>query len=162
MTFKLILKDFKAYSGTIFLKILLLWLSCSALFFFRFFPWEPYMMHAAMTIAFATSFYSFKEKSNKPDKVSSLTAHAEGSGLFLAACSFSQKEVTFMDTIITRFPPSASGYLHVGGARTALFNWLYARHTKGIFVLRIEDTDVERSTKASVDAITGSQEVEVE
>ena len=58
-----------------------------------------------------------------------------------------------MDTIITRFPPSPTGYLHVGGARTAIFNWLYARHTKGKFVLRIEDTDAERSTQASVDAI---------
>jgi glutamyl-tRNA synthetase len=58
-----------------------------------------------------------------------------------------------MDKIVTRFPPSPTGYLHVGGARTALFNWLYARHTQGRFVLRIEDTDVERSTQASVDAI---------
>ncbi|MDM8526461.1 glutamate--tRNA ligase [Desulfococcaceae bacterium HSG8] len=58
-----------------------------------------------------------------------------------------------MEKIITRFPPSPTGYLHVGGARTALFNWLYARHTKGKFVLRIEDTDVQRSTKESVDAI---------
>lgn len=57
------------------------------------------------------------------------------------------------NTIITRFPPSPTGYLHLGGARTALFNWLYARHTGGRFVLRIEDTDVERSTRASVDAI---------
>lgn len=58
-----------------------------------------------------------------------------------------------MNDIVTRFPPSPTGYLHVGGARTALFNWLYARHTNGRFVLRIEDTDVERSTQASVDAI---------
>ncbi len=58
-----------------------------------------------------------------------------------------------MKEIITRFPPSPTGYLHVGGARTALFNWLYARHSGGRFVLRIEDTDVERSTRASVDAI---------
>ena len=58
-----------------------------------------------------------------------------------------------MDKIITRFPPSPSGFLHVGGARTALFNWLYARHTNGAFVLRIEDTDVKRSTQASIDAI---------
>jgi glutamyl-tRNA synthetase len=58
-----------------------------------------------------------------------------------------------MDKIITRFPPSPSGFLHVGGARTALFNWLYARHTDGAFVLRIEDTDVKRSTQASIDAI---------
>ncbi len=58
-----------------------------------------------------------------------------------------------MQQIITRFPPSPTGYLHVGGARTAIFNWLYARHTNGKFVLRIEDTDVKRSTQASVDAI---------
>lgn len=58
-----------------------------------------------------------------------------------------------METIITRFPPSPTGYLHVGGARTALFNWLYARQNHGKFVLRIEDTDTVRSTQASVDAI---------
>ena len=58
-----------------------------------------------------------------------------------------------MDPIVTRFPPSPTGYLHVGGARTALFNWLYARHTGGRFVLRLEDTDVQRSTQASVEAI---------
>ncbi len=58
-----------------------------------------------------------------------------------------------MDTIITRFPPSPTGFLHVGGARTAIFNWLYARHMQGKFVLRIEDTDAERSTQESVDAI---------
>ena len=46
-------------------------------------------------------------------------------------------------TVITRFAPSPTGYLHVGGARTALFSWLYARKTKGQFVLRIEDTDIE-------------------
>ncbi len=58
-----------------------------------------------------------------------------------------------MQPIITRFPPSPSGYLHVGNARTAIFNWLYARHMKGHFVLRIEDTDKARSTKKSVEAI---------
>jgi len=63
-----------------------------------------------------------------------------------------------MDTIITRFPPSPTGYLHIGGARTALFNWLYARQTKGKFVLRIEDTDEARSKKESVDAIFESLE----
>ena len=52
-----------------------------------------------------------------------------------------------------RFAPSPTGYLHVGGARTALFNWLYARNTGGIFVLRIEDTDAERSSDAMVDGI---------
>jgi len=55
--------------------------------------------------------------------------------------------------IITRFPPSPTGYLHLGGARTAIFNWLYARHMVGRFVLRIEDTDMQRSTQESVDAI---------
>jgi glutamyl-tRNA synthetase len=58
-----------------------------------------------------------------------------------------------MDPVVTRFPPSPTGYLHVGGARTALFNWLYARHCGGRFVLRLEDTDVQRSTQASVQAI---------
>jgi glutamyl-tRNA synthetase len=52
-----------------------------------------------------------------------------------------------------RFAPSPTGYLHVGGARTALFNWLYARHTGGTFVLRIEDTDVERSSPEMVTGI---------
>ncbi|MBW2252903.1 MAG: glutamate--tRNA ligase, partial [Deltaproteobacteria bacterium] len=58
-----------------------------------------------------------------------------------------------MKKIITRFPPSPTGYLHIGGARTALFNWLYARHMKGKFILRIEDTDAVRSTRESVDVI---------
>ncbi len=56
-------------------------------------------------------------------------------------------------TIRTRFAPSPTGYLHVGGARTALFSWLYARKHGGKFVLRIEDTDLERSTAESVNAI---------
>jgi glutamyl-tRNA synthetase len=56
-------------------------------------------------------------------------------------------------TIRTRFAPSPTGYLHVGGARTALFSWLYARKHGGVFVLRIEDTDRERSTTESVNAI---------
>ncbi len=55
--------------------------------------------------------------------------------------------------VITRFAPSPTGYLHVGGARTALFSYLYARHHGGQFELRIEDTDTERSTQESVDAI---------
>jgi len=50
-------------------------------------------------------------------------------------------------TVVTRFAPSPTGYLHVGGARTALFNWLLARHTGGKFLLRIEDTDLARSTE---------------
>ena len=56
-------------------------------------------------------------------------------------------------TIKTRFAPSPTGYLHVGGVRTALFSWLYARKHGGKFVLRIEDTDLERSTQESVNAI---------
>jgi len=56
-------------------------------------------------------------------------------------------------TIRTRFAPSPTGYLHIGGARTALFSWLHARKHGGTFVLRIEDTDLERSTAESVDAI---------
>lgn len=55
--------------------------------------------------------------------------------------------------VVTRFAPSPTGFLHIGGARTALFNWLYARHTGGRFLLRIEDTDRVRSTQAAVDAI---------
>lgn len=56
-------------------------------------------------------------------------------------------------TLTTRFAPSPTGYLHVGGARTALYSWLYAKKNGGDFVLRIEDTDIERSTQESVDAI---------
>ncbi|MEP5697165.1 MAG: glutamate--tRNA ligase, partial [Sneathiella sp.] len=56
-------------------------------------------------------------------------------------------------TVVTRFAPSPTGFLHIGGARTALFNWLYARHHGGKFVLRIEDTDRERSTEEAIDAI---------
>ena len=56
-------------------------------------------------------------------------------------------------TVITRFAPSPTGFLHIGGARTALFNWLYARHHNGKFLLRIEDTDRARSTQAAIDAI---------
>jgi len=52
-----------------------------------------------------------------------------------------------------RFAPSPTGYLHVGGARTALFNWLYARRMDGKFILRIEDTDLQRSTKEYEQAI---------
>ena len=58
----------------------------------------------------------------------------------------------------TRFAPSPTGYLHIGGVRTALFSWLYARHHQGKFVLRIEDTDRERSTQESVDAILRGME----
>jgi len=56
-------------------------------------------------------------------------------------------------TVVTRFAPSPTGFLHIGGARTALFNWLYARHHGGKALLRIEDTDQKRSTQAAIDAI---------
>ena len=56
-------------------------------------------------------------------------------------------------TIRTRFAPSPTGYLHLGGARTALYSWAFARHHKGQFILRVEDTDVERSTPQAVQAI---------
>ena len=55
--------------------------------------------------------------------------------------------------VVTRFAPSPTGFLHIGGARTALFNWLYARRNGGKFLLRIEDTDKARSTQAAIDAI---------
>ncbi|HOB89161.1 MAG: glutamate--tRNA ligase [Bacillota bacterium] len=61
-----------------------------------------------------------------------------------------------MSKVRVRFAPSPTGYLHIGGARTMLFNWLFARHHGGSLILRIEDTDVERSTDASTDAIIES------
>jgi len=61
-------------------------------------------------------------------------------------------------TVRTRFAPSPTGYLHIGGARTALFNLLFARHNKGKFILRIEDTDVARSTEESIKAIIDGME----
>jgi glutamyl-tRNA synthetase len=62
------------------------------------------------------------------------------------------------ESIVTRFPPSPTGYLHIGGARTALFNWLFAKHYGGKFVLRIEDTDRARSTEEATGAILESME----
>jgi len=56
-------------------------------------------------------------------------------------------------SVVTRFAPSPTGFLHIGGARTALFNWLYARHMGGKYLLRIEDTDRKRSTPEAIDAI---------
>jgi glutamyl-tRNA synthetase len=60
---------------------------------------------------------------------------------------------TIQKQVVTRFAPSPTGYLHIGGARTALFNYLYAKHTGGKFLLRIEDTDRARSTDAAIEAI---------
>ena len=59
-------------------------------------------------------------------------------------------------SVITRFAPSPTGALHIGGARTALFNWLYSKNKKGLFKLRIEDTDIERSKKEFTDQICSS------
>ena len=56
-----------------------------------------------------------------------------------------------MTQVVTRFAPSPTGYLHIGGARTALFNWLYARRNGGTFILRIEDTDAARSSQEAVE-----------
>ena len=61
-------------------------------------------------------------------------------------------------SVVTRFAPSPTGYLHVGGARTALYSWLYAQRMGGEFVLRIEDTDIERSTQEAIDAILEGME----
>lgn len=63
-----------------------------------------------------------------------------------------------MANVRVRFAPSPTGYLHIGGARTALFNWLFARHSKGIFLLRIEDTDQQRSTPEATQAILDSMQ----
>ena len=63
-----------------------------------------------------------------------------------------------MSQVRTRFPPSPTGFLHIGGARTALFNWLFTRHHGGKFILRIEDTDVARSTEEAVKAILDSMQ----
>ena len=54
---------------------------------------------------------------------------------------------------VTRFAPSPTGYLHIGGIRTALFSWAYAKKNNGKFILRIEDTDIERSTPEAVETI---------
>jgi glutamyl-tRNA synthetase len=64
-----------------------------------------------------------------------------------------EKLVSENNSVVTRFAPSPTGFLHIGGARTALFNWLFARHHGGKFLLRIEDTDKARSTTEAIDAI---------
>ncbi len=68
------------------------------------------------------------------------------------------KRRKFLKEVVTRFPPSPTGHLHLGGARTALFNYLFAKHHKGRFVLRFEDTDRERSKKEYVDSIQSALE----
>src|SRR5690606_38928893 len=68
-----------------------------------------------------------------------------------AHCSL--KRAFMSSSVVTRFAPSPTGYLHIGGARTALFNWAFARKNGGKMLLRIEDTDRERSTEAAVTAL---------
>ncbi len=70
----------------------------------------------------------------------------------LPRARFSNPEPPAM-SVVTRFAPSPTGFLHIGGARTALFNWLYTRAVGGSYLLRIEDTDRARSTKEAIDAI---------
>jgi glutamyl-tRNA synthetase len=70
-----------------------------------------------------------------------------------ARLSASRSSESVPQVVVTRFAPSPTGFLHIGGARTALFNWLFARHHGGKFLLRIEDTDRIRSTKEAIDAI---------
>jgi glutamyl-tRNA synthetase len=72
-----------------------------------------------------------------------------------ARLSASRSSESAPQVVVTRFAPSPTGFLHIGGARTALFNWLFARHHDGKFLLRIEDTDKVRSTKEAIDAILG-------
>src|SRR5213076_640207 len=78
---------------------------------------------------------------------------ARGGSTFFSVFSHAQAKLVAMANIRVRFAPSPTGYLHVGGARTALYNWLFARRHGGVFVLRIEDTDVERSSSEMVDGI---------
>ena len=61
--------------------------------------------------------------------------------------------MTFNNQIIVRFAPSPTGMLHIGGARTAVFNYLFARHNHGKFLLRIEDTDTQRNSQEAIDEI---------
>src|SRR5215467_573485 len=67
--------------------------------------------------------------------------------------SISPSQMNFSESPRVRFAPSPTGYLHVGGARTALFNWLFSNHFGGTLVLRIEDTDLDRSTSQMVEGI---------
>src|SRR6187401_1626045 len=68
-------------------------------------------------------------------------------------CPWDCRSPDMTEPVVTRFAPSPTGFLHIGGGRTALFNWLYARGRGGKMLLRIEDTDRERSTREAIDAI---------
>jgi len=91
-----------------------------------------------------------------PDGPSAPTLFSDGLTLF-KPCRKSKipvfKDFGAIMTVKTRFAPSPTGYLHIGGVRTALFSWAFARHHKGEFLLRIEDTDLARSTAESVNII---------
>jgi glutamyl-tRNA synthetase len=84
---------------------------------------------------------------------------SNGADIFIRLCVCGEQKLFWLSAktsdmaVITRFAPSPTGFLHIGGARTALFNWLYARGRGGKMLLRIEDTDRERSTQAAIDAI---------
>src|SRR5437588_5498138 len=72
---------------------------------------------------------------------------------FARSFGFAQDDTEMSSPVRVRFAPSPTGYLHIGGARTALFNWLFARHQGGTFVLRVEDTDRSRNTEEAAAAI---------
>jgi glutamyl-tRNA synthetase len=78
---------------------------------------------------------------------------ASETGTVFAGSGMADESPRSAARVVTRFAPSPTGFLHIGGARTALFNWLYARHHGGTYLLRIEDTDRARSTDAAIDAI---------
>src|SRR6202011_3860031 len=84
---------------------------------------------------------------------------SNGADIFIKLCVCGEQKLFWLSakisdmSVVTRFAPSPTGFLHIGGARTALFNWLYARGRGGKMLLRIEDTDRERSTQAAIDAI---------
>src|SRR5206468_9862444 len=84
-----------------------------------------------------------------PSEARHLTCHRR----FARSFAFAQDDNQMASDIRVRFAPSPTGYLHIGGARTALFNWLFARHHGGKFVLRIEDTDIKRNTEEAMAAI---------
>lgn len=93
-------------------------------------------------------------KSKESDsEISSKVAGSSGNSRISHASMKALPSSTCSEKMVTRFAPSPTGFLHIGGARTALFNWLLARHYGGKFLLRIEDTDRERSTQAAVEAI---------
>ena len=79
--------------------------------------------------------------------------HGQGETCGLDSARFRPPFERHVMSVTTRFAPSPTGFLHIGGARTALFNWLFARRHRGRFLLRMEDTDRRRSTQEAIDAI---------